>query len=93
MRNEHEKDQNEHGDGEKPGTYKIFVDQKPHDWLKPVITGADIKLLARVDDQTYNAWQDIPGPEDLLIEDVTEVDLTKPGTEKFFTIKKTTTEG
>ena len=94
MSNEHHKDLS-HGDdhGHKPGTYKILVDQKPHDWPKPVINGAEIKHLARVDGGTFDAWQDVPGPEDELIEDTTEVDVTKPGTEKFYTIKKTTTEG
>ena len=94
MSNEHHKDYG-HGDdhGHKPGIYKILVDHKPHDWPKPVINGAEIKHLARVDDTTFDAWQDVPGPEDKLVEDTKEVDLTKPGTEKFYTIKKTTTEG
>lgn len=74
-------------------TFKIVVDQKPHDWPKPVITGLEIKKLAGVDPATYDAWQDVRGPEDLLIEDNKKVDLTGRGTEKFFTGKKTTTEG
>ena len=36
-----------------------------------------------MDDATFDAWQDVPGPEDELVEDTTEVDLTKPDTEKF----------
>ena len=94
MSNEHHRDHG-HGDdhGHKPDIYKILVDHKPHDWPKPVINGAEIKRLARVDGATFDAWQDVPGPEDELVEDTTEVDLTKPGTEKFYTIKKTTTEG
>ena len=80
-------------DEKKPHTYKILVDQKPHDWPKPVITGLEIKRLAGVDPATYDAWQDVRGPEDLLIKDGDKVDVTKPGTEKFFTGKKTTTEG
>jgi hypothetical protein len=73
--------------------YKIVVDQKPHDWPKPVITGLEIKKLAGVDPATYDAWQDVRGPEDLLIKDNQKVDLTAKGTERFFTGKKTTTEG
>ena len=69
------------------------MDQKPHDWTKPFITGAEIKVLARVDGATFDAWLDVPGPEDELIEDTTEVDVTKGSTKKFYTIKKTTTEG
>lgn len=79
--------------GHKPETYKILIDHKPHDWPTPSISGAQIKQLAGVDAQTFDAWQDVPGPEDDLIGDTAEVDLTKPGAEKFFTIKKTTTEG
>ena len=71
----------------------IFVDQKRHEWTEPFITGAEIKELAGVDPQTYDAWQDVPGPEDILLGDNDNVDLREPGVEKFFTGKKTTTEG
>ncbi|MCU7919819.1 MAG: multiubiquitin domain-containing protein [Candidatus Thiodiazotropha sp. (ex Epidulcina cf. delphinae)] len=91
MKHEHEK---KHDDHEKrPETYHILVDHRPHDWPKPEITGVEIKQLAGVDNQTFDAWQDVPGPEDKLIADTDTVDLTCKGTEKFFTIKKTTTEG
>lgn len=73
--------------------YRIIVDRKPHDWPEPVITGAQIKRLAGVDQAAYDAWQDVPGPEDLLISDDRTVDLTPPRVERFFTGKKTTTEG
>jgi hypothetical protein len=78
--------------GEKHG-YEIIVDRKPHNWPEPFISGAEIKRLAGVDQATFDAWQDVPGPEDILIADDQKVDLRKPGTEKFFTGKKTTTEG
>ncbi len=73
--------------------FKIMVDRKPHDWPEPFITGAQIKRLARVDAATCDAWQDVPGPEDLLIADDRKVDLRPPQVERFFTGKKTTTEG
>lgn len=73
--------------------FKIIVDQKPHEWPRPVITGLEIKQLAGVDAATFDAWQDVPGPEDVLIGDHERVDLTPPRVEKFFTGKKTTTEG
>lgn len=73
--------------------YKIIVDRKPHDWPEPFITGAQIKRLAGVDQAAYDAWQDVPGPEDLLIADDRKVDLRPPQVERFFTGKKTTTEG
>jgi len=73
--------------------FKILVDHKPHDWPEPFITGAQIKALAGVDQATYEAWQDVPGPEDIPVGDADTVDLRKPGVERFFTGKKTTTEG
>ena len=94
MSNEDHKDYGQ-GDDQthKPGKYNIVVDQKPHDWPEPFITGAEIKVLARVDGATFDAWLDVPGPEDELVEDTRKVDLTKGGIKKFYTIKKTTTEG
>lgn len=73
--------------------YKIIVDRKPHDWPEPFISGAQIKQIAGVDQVTYDAWQDVPGPEDRLIADTDKVDLRPPAVERFFTGKKTTTEG
>lgn len=71
----------------------IFIDRKKYDWDKDTITGLQIKNLAGVDVAKYNVWQDVPGPEDLPIADDQSVDLTAPGVEKFFTGKKTSTEG
>ena len=45
----------------------IFIDQKRHDWEAPAITGAQLKQLAGVDPQTFDVWQDVPGPEDILV--------------------------
>lgn len=75
------------------GTFQIIVDQKPHKWNEPFITGLQIKNLAGVDPATYDAWQDVRGPEDVLLSDASKVDLRNPGAERFFTGKKTTTEG
>lgn len=75
------------------GFFQIIVDQKPYKWNEPFITGLQIKRLAGVDPATYDAWQDVRGPEDVLLNDDTKVDFRKPGTERFFTGKKTTTEG
>jgi len=73
--------------------FQIIVDQKPHKWDKPFITGLEIKNIAGVDPAAYDAWQDVPGPEDILLGDTDQVDLREEGTERFFTGKKTTTEG
>lgn len=72
--------------------FKIIIDHHPYDWPKATITGSEIKNLAGVD-PAYGVWQDIPGPDDPPVGDDQEVDLTKPGNERFFTGKKTTTEG
>jgi hypothetical protein len=72
--------------------YKIFIDQKPHEWPEQFITGLQIKKLAGVD-QSYGVWQQLPGPDDPEIGDNQKVDVSRPGTEHFFTGKKTTTEG
>lgn len=75
-----------------PKTFKIIIDHTPHDWAEPTITGAQLKELAGVD-ASYGVWQDLPGPEDPPVEDGQSVDLGEPGVERFFTGKKTTTEG
>ena len=77
-----------HGDKK----YKLIVDQQEHQWLKPVITGLEIKNLAGVD-VSYGVWQEVPGPNDPPVGDNQQVDLARPGVERFFTGKKTTTEG
>lgn len=73
--------------------FKIIIDRKPQEWPESFITGAQIKELAGVDRATFDAWQDVPGPEDILVGDDHKIDLRQPSTERFFTGKKTTTEG
>jgi len=72
--------------------FKIIIDHEPYEWNKPTINGSEIKALAGVD-PAYGVWQDVPGPTDPPVGDTQEIDLTKPGNERFFTGKKTTTEG
>lgn len=79
--------------GAKDG-FQIIIDNKPHQWPEPTITGAQLKKLATVDAAAYDVWLDVPGPaEDDLISNEKIVDLTKPGVERFFTGKSKTTEG
>lgn len=78
--------------GAKDG-YQIIIDNRPHRWPDPSITGAQLKELAGVDAASFDVWQDVPGPEDVPVGDTDAVDLAKPGAERFFTGKKTTTEG
>ena len=80
-------------DEDREPPFKIIVDQRHHDWPRKVISGLEIKRLAGVDPATFDAWLDVRGPEDELVDDNEKIDLTKKGVEKFFTGKKTTTEG
>jgi hypothetical protein len=82
-----------HGEEHEKKAYHIMVDHKPHQWPEPFITGAQIRDLAKVD-ASYGVWMELPGPtDDPPIPDNQSVDLRSPGVEKFFTGKKTTTEG
>jgi Multiubiquitin len=72
--------------------FKLIIDTHPHTWHKSTITGAEIKNLAGVD-PSYGVWQEVPGPNDPPVGDNQQVDLSRPGVERFFTGKKTTTEG
>ncbi len=72
--------------------YEIFIDQKKYEWTEPNINGKQIKDLAGVP-QSHRVWQDLPGPNDPPVKDQEEVDLTKPGREKFFTGENNSTEG
>ena len=72
--------------------FKIAIDGHPFEWSKPTITGSEIKQLANVD-PAYGVWREVPGPNDPPVGDNEQVDLTGPGVERFFTGKKTTTEG
>lgn len=73
--------------------FHIIVDRKPNDWPTATITGLELKNLAGVDPNKYAVYEQVPGGHDLEIQNTQSVDLSKPGTERFFTGKKTTTEG
>ncbi len=72
--------------------FHIVIDHRNFEWPEAFITGAQIKKLAGVD-PSFGVWMDLPGPEDPPIGDNQQVDLRAPGVEKFFTGKRTTTEG
>jgi hypothetical protein len=79
--------QHEHHD------FKFIIDHKHHTWPQQFITGLELKKIAGVDAATYSVWQQLKGAEDPEIADDGKADLGPPGTEKFFTGKKHTTEG
>lgn len=83
----------EHEEAKKPKEYEIIVDNKPFKWPQPEITGAEVKRLVHANAE-YGVWLVVRGPaEDEEIADNQPVDLTKPGTEKFITGPKKSTEG
>jgi Multiubiquitin len=69
------------------------LDGRKIEWPAATITGRKLKDLAKVDPATYEVWQEVRGADDRAIEDRELVSLEAPGTERFFTGKKTTTEG
>jgi Multiubiquitin len=69
------------------------LDGQKIEWPAATITGRKLKDLAKVDPATYEVWQEIRGADDRAIEDRELVSLEAQGTERFFTGRKTTTEG
>jgi Multiubiquitin len=70
------------------------LDGRKIEWPASTITGRKLKDLAKVTDHTtYEVWQEVRGADDRAIEDRELVSLEATGTERFFTGKKTTTEG
>ena len=64
--------------------FKILVDQTPFDWQSQFITGADIRELGNIP-VAYSVFLKVNGPgEDELISDDTQVDLSPPGREHFY---------
>ncbi len=76
-----------------PTENQIIIDQKPLKWTEETISGQQILSHAEVDSVAYDAWMEIPGQDDKPIGIDEAIDLTQPGTERFFTAKKKTTEG
>jgi len=74
-------------------SYRFMMDGRRFEWGATEITGLTLKKLAGVDPNSFDVWLEIKGQEDQLVENTDFVDLTAKGIEKFFTGKKTTTEG
>lgn len=74
-------------------SFRLVIDGRRFEWGAPFITGLKLKQLAGVDPQSYGVWLEVLGGEDRPIENTETVDLQDPGVERFFTGKKTTTEG
>jgi Multiubiquitin len=74
-------------------TFFFTLDGQKFEWPAPNITGRKLKDLAKVDSATYEVWQEVRGSDDRAIKDTELINLEPKGTERFFTGKKTTTEG
>lgn len=74
-------------------SFRFSLDGRKFEWGLGFITGRKLKELAGVDPGSYGVWQEMRDAEDKPIADGEEIDLTGPGLERFFTGKKTTTEG
>jgi Prokaryotic E2 family E/Multiubiquitin len=74
-------------------SFRLVIDGRRFEWGKPMVSGEELKKLAGVDPISYGVWQEIAGADDRPILDNELVDLQQPGVERFFTGKKTTTEG
>jgi Multiubiquitin len=74
-------------------SFRFVIDGRRFEWGAPLITGLKLKQLAGVDPASYGVWLEVRGAEDRPIADNECVDLQAPGVERFFTGKKTTTEG
>jgi hypothetical protein len=74
-------------------SFYFTLDGRKFEWPAAVITGRKLKDLAQVDPTTYEVWQEVRGENDRTIGDQEVVSLEPKGTERFFTGKKTTTEG
>lgn len=64
----------------------IHIDGKHYFAPEEEMTGAELKALANID-STKNLWREVPGQEDLLIEDNTKVQL-KPGDHFMTSLKR-----
>jgi len=74
-------------------SFRLVIDGRRFEWGVPIITGLKLKQLAGVDSTSYGVWLEVRGAEDRPIADNESVDLHAQGVERFFTSKKTTTEG
>lgn len=74
-------------------SFRFSVDGRRFEWGASVITGATLKKLGDVNQTAYDLYLESVGTNDRLIENTDEVDLTAPGVERFFSVKRNTTEG
>lgn len=73
-------------DAKKPARFKFLVDDKPLESDQPVLTGAQIKALAKVDPSFALFLEGRGNEPDRQIADGEAIDLSEPGRERFYTV-------
>ncbi|HQU90646.1 MAG TPA: multiubiquitin domain-containing protein [Pyrinomonadaceae bacterium] len=73
--------------------YKIRIDKDNYTVDPAVMTGRQILAIAGKKPEEYNLYQHVRGSQTKTIEADEKVDLTKPGVERFTTLKRANTEG
>lgn len=68
--------------------FAIQVDETTHTVVGPLISGAQILELAGKDQDTHFVTQIIVGEDDIVIGPEDQVDISKPGRERFTTVAK-----
>lgn len=73
--------------------FRFTLDEREFIWGDALITGSTLKKLAGVENSAYDVWQEMHKADDRKIGDGDKADLGEKGVERFFTAKRTTTEG
>ena len=76
-----------------PKTYKIRIDKQHYHVNEPALTGRQLLEKAGKSPSGYKIFLRLPGQQPKLIDPNEEVDLTKPGVERFVTLPLDQTEG
>ncbi len=77
----------------KPKTYKIRIDKQNYEVSEPTLTGRQLLEKAGKPPANYKLFLRLPGqqPQEVGLDE--EVDLAKPGVERFVTLPLDQTEG
>ena len=73
--------------------FRFTLDEREFIWGETLISGATLKKLAGVENTAYDVWQEMHKADDRKIGDNEKANLGEKGVERFFTAKRTTTEG
>lgn len=66
--------------------YRFILNEEQREWGARMVTGSQLKQLARVDSDSNDVFHVIVGTDDVLIEDGASFDLSASGTERIATL-------